>query len=207
MKTIIGAVVAAIAVSIAAGGCQGESDTSATGTNQPGRSTIEATRSTPAQGDDTSEAPAPKVPVTSGKGRCVDPDSSAVAEAVNSLGPAPGGVSYVVDSATDAPAGSCPALLWVLVATPRGTASSPWHVLFFSRDGYLGTATAKATSYTKVVGSTERVVQVQYRWLAGSDANCCPSGGPVVITFTLGGDGRTVTPNPAIPDEVGNPGG
>ncbi|WP_280246671.1 hypothetical protein [Nocardia abscessus] len=34
-----------------------------------------------------------------------------------------------------------------------------------------------------------------------------PSGGPVVIPFTLGGDGRTVTPNPAIPDQVGNPSG
>ncbi|WP_280251449.1 hypothetical protein [Nocardia abscessus] len=39
------------------------------------------------------------------------------------------------DSATDAPAGACPELLWVLVATPRGTASSPWHVLFFDQVG------------------------------------------------------------------------
>ncbi|WP_195090972.1 LppP/LprE family lipoprotein [Nocardia beijingensis] len=130
-----------------------------------------------------------------------------VAQAMTSLGPAPGGASYVVDSATDAPDGACPDLLWVLAATPGGTASSPWHVLFFGHDGYLGTATAKATSYTQVVGSSARAVQVQYRWLEGRDANCCPSGGPVVITFTLGGDGRTVTPSPAIPDQVGNPAG
>ncbi|MEU2178544.1 hypothetical protein ABZ552_30405 [Nocardia sp. NPDC019219] len=28
-----------------------------------------------------------------------------------------------------------------------------------------------------------------------------------MITFTLGDDGRTVTPSPAIPDQVGNPAG
>ncbi|WP_280312587.1 LppP/LprE family lipoprotein [Nocardia abscessus] len=205
MKTIMGAVAAAITVSLAVAGCQSGSDTPATGTNRPGRSTVEVTR-TPPSGD-TARAPSVKLPATSGNGRCVDPDSSVVAHAMNSLGSAPGGASYVVDSATDAPVGSCPELLWVLAATPRGTASSPWHVLFFNHGGYLGTATAKATSYTKVAGSSERAVQVQYRWLEGDDANCCPSGGPVVITFTLGGDGRTVTSNPAIPDQVGNPSG
>ncbi|WP_174186142.1 LppP/LprE family lipoprotein [Nocardia barduliensis] len=204
MKTIIGAVATAIAVSVAVAGCQGATDTPATGTTEPGRSTVEVTRTAP--GGETTPAPPAKPPATSGNGRCVDPGSSVVANAVNSLGPAPGGASYVVDSATDAPAGACPDLLWVLAATPRGTASSPWHVLFFNHGGYLGTATAKATSYTKVVGSSERSVQVQYRWLEGADANCCPSGGPVVITFTLGRDGRTVTPSPAIPDQVGNPG-
>ncbi|MFI6871720.1 LppP/LprE family lipoprotein [Nocardia sp. NPDC050406] len=110
-----------------------------------------------------------------------------------------------MDSATDAAVGSCPELLWVLAATPRGTASSPYHVLFFNNDGYLGTATSKATSYTSVVGSSDRDVQVRYRWLTGNDANCCPSGGPLVITYTLGSDGRTVTPDQTIPDEIANP--
>ncbi|MET7770795.1 LppP/LprE family lipoprotein [Nocardia sp. NPDC005366] len=57
-----------------------------------------------------------------------------------------------------------------------------------------------------MVGSSDLTVQVRYRWLTGNDANCCPSGGPVVITYTLGSDSREVTPNPAIPDEVADPG-
>ncbi|MFG3619903.1 LppP/LprE family lipoprotein [Nocardia sp. NPDC047654] len=204
MKTIIGAAVTAIAVSVAVAGCQGESGAPATGTSEPGRSTVEATRTTPARGGATTTEAAPaKLPATSGNGRCVDPGSSVVADAMTSLGPAPGGTPYVVDTVTDASAGACPELLWVLAATPGGTASSPWHVLFFDHDGYLGTATAKATSYTTVVGSGDRDVRVQYRWLEGRDANCCPSGGPVVITFTLARDDRTVTPSPAIPDQVG----
>ncbi|MGY2061281.1 LppP/LprE family lipoprotein, partial [Nocardia gipuzkoensis] len=48
-------------------------------------------------------------------------------------------------------------------------------------------------------------VQVKYRWLAGNDASCCPSGGPVVVTYTLGSDDHTVTPDRDIPREVTDP--
>ncbi|WP_167473325.1 LppP/LprE family lipoprotein [Nocardia arthritidis] len=222
MKKIIGAFIAAIAVTAAVGGCQSDSSTSATTTSNPGQTTAHGTQAPGTAATQPGNTDQPQTgntdqpqsggqpansgaPATSGKGRCVDVNSAVVGRAVKSLGPSVGGDSYYVDSALDAPIGSCPQLLWVLVGTPHGTASSPWHVLFFNHDGYLGTATAKATSYTKVVGSTERSVQVQYRWLQGNDANCCPSGGPAVISFNLGADGRTVTPDPAIPDQVANP--
>ncbi|NNH69537.1 LppP/LprE family lipoprotein [Nocardia uniformis] len=217
MRKLIGTVFAAILVTGAVAGCQ---DTGTPSTTQP--STTQ--QSTPGTSGPATDSPATQdvpiqqpgttsptqtdgIPVTAGNGRCVNLNSGVVTSAISSIGPSVGGDPYIVDSATDAPVGSCPQLLWVLATTPGGTASSPYHVLFFNHDGYLGTATLKATSYTTVVGSSDRGVQVRYRWLTGSDANCCPSGGPVVITFTLGSDGRTVTPDQSIPDEVANPGG
>ncbi|MFD0359924.1 LppP/LprE family lipoprotein [Nocardia sp. GCM10030253] len=219
MRRIIGTVFAAILVTGAVAGCQSTATPSVTGQPTPGASgpatasvtaaptSSDSTQDTPAQrSPTTTRTQANDAPATAGKGRCVDLNSGVVNSAITSIGPSVGGAPYIIDSATDAPVGSCPQLLWVLAATPGGTASSPYHVLFFNHDGYLGTATLKATSYTSVVDSSDRGVQVRYRWLTGNDANCCPSGGPVVITYTLGSDGRKVMPNPSIPDEVANPG-
>ncbi|MFE7798632.1 LppP/LprE family lipoprotein [Nocardia sp. NPDC057440] len=227
MRTIVCTVFAAILVTGAVAGCQSTATPSATGQPTPGTSGpatasaihvpagSDSTQDTPAQQPQDTPAQQPPVttrtqaddaPATAGKGRCVDLNSGVVNSAITSIGPSVGGDPYSIDSATDAPVGSCPQLLWVLATTPRATASSPYHVLFFNHDGYLGTATQKATSYTSVVGSSDRDVQVRYRWLTGNDANCCPSGGPVVITYTLGSNGSKVTPNPSIPDEVANPG-
>ncbi|MBH0781684.1 LppP/LprE family lipoprotein [Nocardia bovistercoris] len=165
--------------------------------------------SSPEPAPPTSDAPTsaqvPDGPVTAGAGRCLDPNSPLVAAAISSLGFAPGGNPFAVERTSDAAVGSCPALLWALVGTPHGTASSPSHVLFFAHAGYLGTATTAATPYTEVVGSSDRTVEVRYRWLDADEPNCCPAGGPTVITFTLGADGDTITPNPAIPNEVGLP--
>lgn len=210
MKRIIGTVFAAFLVTGVVAGCQDTETPPTPGQPAPGTSspaaTGQPTQDTPGQKPPaTTRTQADGVPATAGKGRCVDLNSGVVNNAIKSLGPSVGGDPYIVDSATDAPVGSCPQLLWVLAATPRGTASSPYHVLFFNHAGYLGTATLKSTSYTSIVGSTDRTVQVRYRWLTGNDANCCPSGGPAIITYTLGSDGRKITPNPAIPDEVANP--
>lgn len=215
MRRIIGAVFAAIVVTGAVAGCQDTGTPTTTVQPTPG-TTGPAVTTAPGGSDPTQDVPTEKpqvttsaqadgVPATAGKGRCVDMNSGVVNSAMKSIGPSVGGDAYAIDSATDAAVGDCPKLLWVLATTPGGTASSPYHVLFFNHAGYLGTATLKATSYTSVVGSSDRGVQVRYRWLTGNDANCCPSGGPVVITYTLGSDGRTVTPSPSIPDEVANP--
>lgn len=210
MKKIIGTVFAAILVTGVVAGCQDTATPSTSG--QPAPGTSGPTGSQPTQDTSAEQPPettgtqADDAPATAGKGRCVDLNSGVVNSALESIGPSVGGDPYVINSATDAPVGSCPQLLWVLAETPRGTASSPYHVLFFNHDGYLGTATLKPTSYTTVVDSSDRAVQVRYRWLTGNDANCCPSGGPTVITYTLGSNGRTITPNPSIPDEVANPG-
>ncbi len=231
-KKIFVAVLAAVAMCATVAACQDESVPGATGTSQTGTVTAR-TPSGSAQpgasgggdaqpgpvnggGQQSGTTPAPGPggvnpagqppgnPVTSAGDRCVDADSAAVRDAIASLGEPYPGESYVVQRTTDAAVGSCPALLWALAATPRGTASSPFHVLFFDHDGYLGTATQRATAYTSVIGSADRDVQVRYKWLRAGEANCCPSG-EAVITFTLGADGRTVTPNPAIPGEVSNP--
>ncbi len=212
MNRIIATGLAAFFAAGVVAGCQDattppEPGTPAPGPSEPGTVTGTAAptnTSRPEQPPVTS-SPTDGLPATAGNGLCLDPGSDVVSGAITSLGPSVGGDPYRIDSATDAPVGSCPELLWVLATTPGGTASSPYHVLFFNHDGYLGTATSKATSYTSVVGSSDRAAQVRYRWLTGDDANCCPSGGPVVITYTLGSDGRTVTPNPSIPDEVANP--
>ncbi|MGW4119626.1 LppP/LprE family lipoprotein, partial [Nocardia sp. NPDC004711] len=61
------------------------------------------------------------------------------------------------------------------------------HVLFFTNGTYLGTATSNPYGYTEVIGKTANTVSVQYKWAKSSDALCCPSGGPSVVTFTLSG--------------------
>ncbi|MEV6769317.1 LppP/LprE family lipoprotein [Nocardia sp. NPDC051030] len=135
----------------------------------------------------------------------MDLNSGVVTAALATLGANVGGEGFYADSGTEAAVGSCPSLLWVLAGTPHGTASSPWHVMLFNHAGYLGTATKNSTSYTTVVGSSDRSVRVQYRWLAGQDASCCPSGGPVVVTLSLGSDNRTVTPDRDFPTQATDP--
>ncbi|MFE3187610.1 LppP/LprE family lipoprotein [Nocardia sp. NPDC059240] len=144
-------------------------------------------------------------PATAGNGKCVDLKSPVVTAALGKIGKSVGGNAFVAYSGTDASIGSCPALLWVLADTAGGTASSPWHLMLFNHAGFLGTATSHWTAYTSVSGSSDRSVQVEYRWLAAKDASCCPTGGPVIVTLTLGADGHTVTPDRDFPTEVINP--
>jgi hypothetical protein len=205
MKRIAGVVIAAVTVVLATA-CQdgttappgGVSATAAPvvpGTGQPG--TGGKVSVTKPAGD---EAPA-----TAGGGKCVDLKSPVVAAALAEVGPSVDGAKFVAYKGTEAAVGSCPALLWVLADTEGGTASSPWHVLLFGHSGFLGTATKKWTAYTSVVGSSDRSVRVEYRWLGRTDPSCCPTGGPVVVTLTLGADGHTVTPDRDFPAEVTNP--
>ncbi|MFI5775706.1 LppP/LprE family lipoprotein [Nocardia sp. NPDC051570] len=221
MRRIVGIIVAVAAVTLSASACQDGGSTPAAGgspAGKPGQSAASTTTIAPPGSGQSGTGAAPvtepapgsrppgdHAPATAGNGACVDLKSPVVTAAINSLGPGVGGDGYYADSGTDASVGSCPDLLWVLAGTPRGTASSPWHVLLFNHAGYLGTATKNATSYTSVVGSTARSVAVQYRWLTGNDANCCPQGGPLVVTLTLGADGRTVTPDRDFPKEVTDP--
>ncbi|MEU1210130.1 LppP/LprE family lipoprotein [Nocardia sp. NPDC005825] len=219
MKRIIGIVAAAAAVSLSVAGCQ-DGVTTPSGGPQTPATTVSAAGSAPAtvpaqspenptqsQGNPTqsqgnSRPPADTAPATAANGRCVSLTSPVVTQALGTLGGGVGGDGFYAESGTDAAVGSCPALLWVRAGTPHGTASSPWHVMLFNHDGYLGTATKRSTSYTSVVGSSDRTVQVQYRWLSGNDANCCPSGGPSVVTLTLGSDGHSVTPDRDFPAQA-----
>ncbi|NLE81446.1 MAG: LppP/LprE family lipoprotein [Rhodococcus sp.] len=127
--------------------------------------------------------------------QCRSLDSEVVESALASLSPSPGGGGWIAGQSSDPPAGSCPALEYVLAQTPMGTASSPTQVLFFHDNTYLGTATSNAYAYTTVADTTENSVSVNYRWLAPEDANCCPSGGPATITYTWAGS-RVVMQEP-----------
>lgn len=218
MKRVIG-VLAAVGVVGLAAGCQDDGATPASGaptsspvaTAAPGTTqatvtqpTVSQSASNPQTGTGTTQ-PGGTAPATAGSGKCVDLNSPVVTAALGTLGPNVGGDGFYADSGTPAVLGSCPSLLWVLAGTPRGTASSPWHVLFFNHSGYLGTATKHWTAYTTVVGSSDRSVQVQYRWLADQDPSCCPSGGPVTVTLTLGADDHTITPDREFPTQATNP--
>ncbi|NKY89517.1 LppP/LprE family lipoprotein [Nocardia veterana] len=143
------------------------------------------------------QGPAPQ---SAGHGYCLDINSEVVAHAVATLGTAPGGDPWQPQAGTEATTGHCPALLWMTAQTPRGTASSPEHVLFFHDNTYLGTAAAKPTAFTSVTGSTDTSVTVQYRWIAGDEPNCCPAGGPVTVTYTW--NGTAVVPDRELPPEV-----
>ncbi|MQY28928.1 LppP/LprE family lipoprotein [Nocardia aurantia] len=159
----------------------------------------------PATGGQVSTPAVVGVPATAGNGTCVDPKSPVVTAALAEIGPSVAGATFVAYRSTEAPLGSCPALMWVLADTEGGTASSPWHVLLFDHAGFLGTATRKWTAYTSVAGSSDRSVQIEYRWLGHDDPSCCPTGGPMTVTLTLGADGHTVTPDRDIPTEVTDP--
>ncbi|MFE3758164.1 LppP/LprE family lipoprotein [Nocardia tengchongensis] len=206
MKKLAGIVALAAALALTTA-CQDET------TPRPGGTPTTAAPAAPgsAQPSDTQQPPGTTqaagggAPATAGNGKCVDLKSPVVTAALGKIGPSVSDAKFVAYSGTEAAVGSCPELLWVLADTEGGTASSPWHVLLFNHAGFLGTATKKWTSYTSVVGSTDRSVRVEYRWLAHSDASCCPTGGPVDVTLTLGADGHTVTPDRDFPSEVTNP--
>jgi hypothetical protein len=209
MKSIIAILVAVASVALATA-CQDGVTTQPSGGSSvsnsatvavPGSAQPPVTQQSP----DATQPAGDNAPATAGNGRCVDLRSAVVTAALGTLGTGVGGDGFYADSGTDASVGACPALLWVLAGTPRGTASSPWHVMLFNHAGYLGTATKNSTAYTQVVGSSDRSVRVQYRWLTGKDASCCPSGGPVIVTLTLGADDRTVTPDHDFPTEVIDP--
>jgi hypothetical protein len=206
MKKIAGVVITVATVALATA-CQ-----DGTTTQQPGGASTTATQAAPGSVQPTAGGQVPGTtpagngaPATAGNGTCVDLKSPVVTAALAKIGPSVNGRKFLAYKGTEAAVGSCPALMWVLADTEGATASSPWHVLLFNHAGFLGTATKKWTSYTSMAGSSDRSVQVEYRWLGPSDHSCCPTGGPVVVTLTLGADGHTVTPDQDFPAEVTNP--
>lgn len=155
--------------------------------------------------DNAAESAASPVPQAASaaevrSGPCLDLDSTLVSDAFATLGNAPGGDPWVPGAASEAAGEDCPALLWATAETPMGTVSSPTQVLFFHDGAYLGTATAESYASTRVVGSTDDSVSVQYRWLGEQDANCCPSGGPAVVTYSW--DGSRVVMEQPLPQEM-----
>lgn len=81
------------------------------------------------------------------------------------------GESWVVESS-----GHRGDVAWVQAAIPRGSVSTPDHLLLFHRGVYVGTATAAPAPYTRVLGAVDDVVTVEYRWIVGSEPLAAPAG-------------------------------
>ncbi|NMN94818.1 LppP/LprE family lipoprotein [Antrihabitans stalactiti] len=133
-------------------------------------------------------------PQISGNGLCLDPTSTGVRNALASLNG-----DWTIDNSSDAQGGACPDLLW-LSASGGNSAAAPNHVLFFHDGKYLGTATSEPYPFTQVVEADDDTVGVEYKWLVGDEAFCCPEGGPVTITYTW--NGSTVVMNEPLPKGV-----
>lgn len=142
-------------------------------------------------------------PVTAGGQRCLDPQSAVVRDAVAGLPPYQSGtesIQFRPTTGTSATLGACPSLMWVRADAAGGTASSPEWILFFDKQGYLGTAARKPTAYTDVDDSADATVAVVYRWLNPRDASAHPTGGPVTVRYKL--IGRSVQADREVPPEA-----
>lgn len=133
----------------------------------------------------------------SGPGRCIDPDSAGVRNALARLDG-----SWVAQQASADLPGQCAQLLWVR-AVGGNSAGAPIHVLFFHDGKWLGTATSEAYAFTSVVGYTGTTVTVEYKWLAGDEPFAAPQGGPVAIHYTW--NGSNVVMSGPLPAEVTQP--
>ncbi|MFI5499295.1 LppP/LprE family lipoprotein [Nocardia asteroides] len=133
----------------------------------------------------------------SGPGRCIDPASTGVRNAVATLGD-----GWVAQRASADQPGQCAQLLWVR-AVGGNSAGAPIHVLFFHDGKYLGTATSEPYAFTTVAGYTDTVVTVEYKWLAGDEPFATPQGGPAAIHYTW--NGSNVVMSGPLPKEVTQP--
>lgn len=156
------------------------------------------TENTETEDTDAATTNQPTADTISGQGRCLDPNSTGVHDAVAGLDQTPYG--WIVGAASEDPLGSCPDLLWAVADVEAGTASSPRHVLFFHAGRYLGTATAEPYAFTHVAGTAGDTVTVEYRWLAEDEPNCCPAGGPAAIDYTW--DGSRVVMEQPLPQAM-----
>ncbi|MGW5917562.1 LppP/LprE family lipoprotein [Nocardia fluminea] len=133
----------------------------------------------------------------SGPGRCIDPASTGVQNALASLQG-----SWVAGQASSDQPGSCGQLLYVR-AIGGNSAGAPIHILFFRDGKYLGTGTSEPYAFTTVVGSSNNAVTVDYRWLAGDEPFAAPQGGPATITYSW--NGSKVVMGGTLPTEVTQP--
>ncbi|MFC4375071.1 LppP/LprE family lipoprotein [Nocardia halotolerans] len=141
-------------------------------------------------------APAPADDI-SGPGRCIDPASSGVQNAVARLG-----AGWVAVNGSEDLPGSCSELLWMR-AVGGNSAGAPIHIMFFHDGKYLGTGTSEPYAFTTVAGSDGVSVTVEYRWLAGDEPFAAPQGGPATITYSW--TGTSVVMSGPLPPEVTRP--
>ncbi|GAA4675394.1 LppP/LprE family lipoprotein [Gordonia humi] len=192
MNKSIAAAVSAAAVVVGVAGCHTADDASAQTTPATTTQTLTQTQTQTSTvvsdaPDTTSPAADPVTPATAGDGRCLDPNSPVVTEALAGIGTFYGR-GIVADKHTDAPVGSCPDLMWVDAVLDQGTGSSPTRVLFFDANGFVRYDTEHETAFSQVTAWSNSSVSVTYRWLGPGDATANPTGGPVVVNYRLAGD-------------------
>jgi hypothetical protein len=91
-------------------------------------------------------------------------------------------------------------LYWVQIGVADATSSTPGQLLFFDHDNPLGTATPDPRPYTTVLSSGKDLVTVQYQWVVGNDAPCCPRG-VGTVRFQIAQDGALTSLDP-IPSQT-----
>ncbi|MFC9898054.1 LppP/LprE family lipoprotein [Nocardia sp. NPDC127579] len=215
--TLLTVVVATLAGCADDSGAGQPTPTSATATNPSASATTAANSSTPGTTATDSSAPrttqqpaetpttepsitAPNKPAHNdieGRGRCVDPESTGVQNALAGLGD-----RWIAQQTSRSQPGSCAELLWVR-AVGGNSAGAPIHLLFFHDGKYLGTATSEAYAFTQVTADSADTVTVEYRWLAGDEPFADPQGGPATITYSW--NGSSVVMNGTLPGEVTRP--
>lgn len=80
-------------------------------------------------------------------------------------------------------------LYWVQIIPSIADESTPQQLLFFDHNTPLGPATPNPKPYIAVLRPGDDAITVQYRWQAGGDQACCPSGSGTV-KFQIGPDGK-----------------
>lgn len=165
----------------------------------PAVTSAPAATEAPAVTDEPPSEPAAPAPADDigGPGRCIDPASTGVQEAVAGLGD-----GWVADQASADVPGDCGQLLWAR-AVGGNSAGAPIHMLFFHAGTYLGTATSEPYAFTHVAGADDTAVTVEYKWLVADEPFAAPQGGPATITYTW--DGSGVVMSEPLPAEVTRP--
>ena len=231
MKTLVHTGIAAAAVLALATGCSddGGAGTTAADTvksaqsqapaKAPGRTAeaAEPTATDPVTSIDSSEsdgsaapepAPTPVVDPPPNAGQvetgapCLDPNSSAVQNAIAGVGLDPRGEAFVPGTSSGGTTPDCPALEWMEAKTAGGTAISPENMMLFHNGTFVRYGTPSPTALAWVIGSTDSSVTVNYSWIVG-DETTAGAKGKAVVTFSW--DGSTVVSDREVPAEAYGP--
>jgi hypothetical protein len=165
--------------------------TSPTAVAPPQRTTSHTT-STVTSTPPTRTAPAPAFTRTTGGTPAAGGDLQAAAAKVHALGFTPLSTSVYDPNQT----------LRVLVGARTGSADAhTQQAFFFDGTRYLGTDASATSGQIAVAGHGDTDVRLRYAIYRPSDPDCCPTGTPRTVDFTLdGGHLVAADPIPAVAD-------
>ncbi len=157
----------------------------------PRRTTGQTTATVPAA-PPTRTAPAPAFTRTTGGTPAPGGDLQAAVAKVHALGFTPLSTAAYDPNQT----------LRVLVGARTGSADArTQQAFFFDGPRYLGTDASATSGQIAVVGHGDTDVRLRYAIYRPSDPDCCPTGTPRTVDFTLdGGHLVAADPIPAVAD-------